>query len=349
MSEEYDEFEEYEDDEDLLDGDEEAGVLDALEDEEAYEEEGEGEEEDPGGESGDEEGAEESEEEGVRDDDKSAGDPPGPITEAELLAKNPDLQVIQKIDGEEVSIPLKKILDDHRKGIAAEKRWEEAAEVRRELAEKETRLVSKTNRQAEVLRKMLDPERIEDTFAQFEGGHQALMTFVGKKIDELVEEARMTPDQLEAKKYRDKLARYERQQQEREEAIQREQQMAAEKRSQEVYINAMNQEIGKLGVPADSRYAEDIRRRIDELCMEVVYTQQRRVSPSDLSLAAERVVNYFGPLLDAEKAARAPKKAGPKKPPPVVKSRGRRRKAPKAPKIPAKTYLERLAEESGEW
>lgn len=188
----------------------------------------------------------------------------------------------------------------------------------------------------------------------FSGGKEALMTFVETKIEELIEESQMTPEQLELKHYRRQVEQMNRRQQEAQKAQEEARRQQAAMQQQETFARALETELKNHNIPSDTRYRRDVDRFVDERLMHVVQEQQRRLAPSDLQMAVEAAAEYFGPLLAAERTARqeeakAKRGAKPKAPPLPKRGAPRRGKAPKAPKMDTRTYFEKIAEEAGEW
>lgn len=293
---------------------------------------------------------------GLIEEDPEPPPPPktGLLSEAELESFS-DRTVKVKIDGEEAEIPLKKVIQGFRKSAAAEKRFQEAAEFRKEAAAQIEQYEDKLGKYQSVLERLFDPDQL---FEQYEalGRGDVLKQAFHRFIRDEVEDAQMTPEQRELKALKRERDREKR----RYEQWQKQQAAKAEEAEMEKTRAQFNGWVvdayKEHKIPTGTSYDSAIKAALASQVKEILRAERRAVTSGDVSRILGKIARAYRPVLvaaakkkgEAQKAL--PKGAPTKKtaPPPKVVRPGSAPKTasskapPKSKKIPLRDYFAAL-------
>lgn len=261
---------------------------------------------------------------------------------AEELAKISKRKIRIKVDGEEVDLPLEKVVQGYRKAVASDKRFEEAAEMRREAVQEVEEANSRFERLRTISQRLVDPETMADQFERMgmkDAFEKAVIAYVERKNFELT----ATPEQLRAAETERRLREYERR-----EAMTKQQREEAEKKARQErvvsqFTKDFEESVSGLGVSLESKYLPRLRKEVVARVNEVSRAERRALRAEDLARIVEAEYNDLKPLFDAEAAAAKPAEP----PPPKEAAPGKPKPPPRAgqakPKLDPKKEAKREA------
>jgi hypothetical protein len=232
----------------------------------------------------------------------------GTLTDEEFAALK-GRKVKLKIDGEEAELTIEKAVALARKGAAAEKRFMEAAEIRKEVAAKEGQYRAKIDQYHGYLKDLMNPQRLVDFYYENDRGHILEAAFQSW-MEQTAAEAQMTPEQLELKSMKRQMEAYRRQQQETAQRAQKQQEYEATQRSYQTYQGWVGEAFKECNVPADSPYVGAIQNLLKTEMQRILREENRAFTELDVSRAVEKIAEHYRPVL-----AGPPKKAAPPKAP----------------------------------